>query len=451
MRSSRLRAAAIATIVVGLAACSTETLVDLQNPDLITGPVVRDSANADQLYNGVLFEFGRAVSGAAATNDNPGIFGISGLMSDEMWYSSTFTTEQDIDARNITDVSNGTLGTVFQRIHRARNLADRAFGQFNAINEGSTARAAQVANLAGYTFLFLAENFCSGVPASSTSLTGEVVFGSPLTTQQMLDSAMARFNSALTIAGTAGDATQQNLARVGLGRALLDAGNFAGAAAAVAAVPTNFVYNVQYSQSATGQNNGIWQNINSERRSSAASGEGINGLVFFNRGSASTTTNTIDPRVSVDSIGNGIGTAFPLYNQHKYNTRGAPIPLATGTEARLIEAEAALNLGASATYLTTLNSLRTAAGMGTLADPGTPAGRVDQFFAERAKWLWLTGHRLSDLRRLVRQYGRSANSVFPTGQTINGSPYGNDVNLPIPFQERNNPNASNGQCIDRNA
>src|SRR3954471_3991007 len=137
MRSTsyRLRAATVGLALLGLAACNTETLVDLQNPDLITGPVVRDSANADQLYNGVLFEFGRAVSGAAATNDNPGIFGISGLMADEMWYSSTFTTEQDIDARNITDVSNGTLGTVFQRIHRARNIADRAFAQFNAIGE----------------------------------------------------------------------------------------------------------------------------------------------------------------------------------------------------------------------------------------------------------------------------------------------------------------------------
>ena len=450
-RPSRLRSVAIGLLVVGAAACNTDTLVDLQNPDLITGPVVRDSANAEQLFNGVLYEFGRAVGGAASTNDNPGIFGISGLMADELWYASTFSTMQDIDRREITDVSNSDLTTAFQRIHRARNIADRALGQFNAINEGTTVRAAKVANLAGYTFLFLAENFCSGVPASSTSLTGELVFGSPLTTQQMLDSAMNRFNTALTIATAVGTdaAAEANAARVGLGRALLDAGDFTGAAAAVVAVPTSFVYNVEYSETATGQNNGIWQHINSERRSSAASGEGINGLVFFNRGSASTTTNTIDPRVPVDSIGTGIGTTVPVYFQRKYNTRGAPIPLATGTEARLIEAEAALNKGTSATYLTTLNALLGASG--TLTDPGTAAGRVDQFFAERAKWLWLTGHRLSDLRRLVRQYGRSTTSVFPTGQTINGSPYGDDVNLPIPFQERNNPNATTGQCIDRNA
>jgi hypothetical protein len=456
--ASRLRAAAIGAIVLGLSACKTESLVDLQNPDLITGAVARDSANAEQLYNGVLFEFGRAISGAAATNDNPGIFGISGLMADEMWYASTFSTMQDIDARDLTDVTNGVLGTVFQRIHRARNLADRTFAQFNAIGLDDDPRTAQMANYAGYTFLFLAENFCSGVPVSSTSLTGELVFGSPLTTQQMLDSATARFNAALSIANAAGDAQEANLARVGLGRTLLDAGDFAGAAAAVAAVPSNFVYNVGYSASSTGQNNGIWQHINSERRSSVASQEGVNGLMFFARGDAAATgqpsTNTIDPRVPVDSVGEGIGLHIPLYFQHKYNTRGAPIPLATGTEARLIEAEAALNAGgagSSATYLTTLNNLRTAAGLGTLADPGTATGRVDQFFKERAFWLWLTGHRLSDLRRLVRQYGRPAESVFPTGTTIFGESYGTDVNLPIPFQERNNPNATSGACIDRNA
>jgi hypothetical protein len=306
-----------------------------------------------------------------------------------------------------------------------------------------------VVNLAGFSFLFLAENFCSGVPVSSTSLNGELVFGAPLTTQQLLDSATARFNSALSIAGTAGATAEQNLARVGLARALLDGGNFAQAASTVSAVPTNFVYNVAYSESATGQNNGVWQHINSERRSSVASGEGVNGLVFFKRGAA---PNTIDPRVVVDSIGRGLGTTVPFYSQRKYNTRGAPIPLATGIEARLIEAEAALSKGTSTSYLATLNTLRSSGNVsGALTDPGNANARVRQFFQERAFWLWLTGHRLSDLRRLVRQYGFSAESVFPTGQTIFGAPYGTDVNLPIPFQEQNNPSASSGKCIDRNA
>ena len=438
----------MALVVIGLAACDTESLVDLNNPDLITGPVVRDSANAEQLFNGALYEFGRAATGAATTNDNPGIVGLSGMLADEIWYASTFSAPADIDARNVVDVTNSDLTTAFQRIHRARNIADRAFGQFTAIGEGDSEQAAQVANMAGFTLLWLAENFCSGVPVSSTSLNGELVFGSPLTTAQLYDSATLRFNNGATAGAAAGSTIQQNVARVGLGRTLLDAGNFAGAAAAVAAVPSSFVYTIDYSASSTGQNNGIWQHINAERRSSVASGEGVNGLVFFTR-SASPTT---DPRVQVDSTGLGLGTTVPLYTQRKYPTRGTALVLASGIEARLIEAEAALALGASASYLTTLNSLRAANGVaGTLTDPGTAAGRVNQFFSERAKWLWLTGHRLSDLRRLVRQYGRGAETVFPTGQTIEGSPYGTDVNLPIPFQERNNPNATSGACLDRNA
>jgi hypothetical protein len=436
-------------IAVALAACSTDKLVDLNNPDLITGPVARDTANAEQLYNGVLFEFGRAVSGVAANNETPGIVGVSGLLADEMWYASTFNTMQDIDRRRIVDVTNTDLTRVFQRIHRARNLADRAGEQFAVLGQQATARAAQVANLAGFSFLFLAENFCSGVPVSSTSLTGELIFGPPLTTQQLLDSAIARFNAALGAAGTAGSAAQQNVARLGLARALLDGGRFSEAATAVAAVPTTFVYNVDYSESSFGQNNGVWQNINSERRSSAASGEGINGIVFFRRGPS---PNTIDPRVAVDSIGRGLSTTVPFYAQRKYNTRGAAIPLATGIEARLIEAEAALNKGASPGYLTTLNSLRSGAGItGTLTDPGNATARVRQFFQERAFWLYLTAHRLSDLRRMVRQYNFTAEQVFPTGQTINGNPYGTDVNLPIPFQEQNNPEASSGKCLDRDA
>jgi hypothetical protein len=66
--------------------------------------------------------------------------------------------------------------------------------------------------------------------------------------------------------------------------------------------------------------------------------------------------------------------------------------------------------------------------------------------------MWLTGHRLGDMRRLIRQYARTAESVFPTGDQgapIAGQSYGTDVNFIIPFDERNNPKFSG--CIDRNA
>jgi hypothetical protein len=70
-------------------------------------------------------------------------------------------------------------------------------------------------------------------------------------------------------------------------------------------------------------------------------------------------------------------------------------------------------------------------------------------FRERAFWLFGTGHRLGDLRRLVRQYGRGSETVFPTGNYFKGGLYGTDVNIPVPFEERNNPNFTG--CLDRGA
>jgi hypothetical protein len=91
--------------------------------------------------------------------------------------------------------------------------------------------------------------------------------------------------------------------------------------------------------------------------------------------------------------------------------------------------------------------------------PATAAGRQDLLFQERALDLFLTDHRLGDMRRLIWQYGRDPNSVFPTGpyeptnSSKAGANYGAGVNLPIPQQESNNPLflKSNASCIDRSA
>ena len=58
-----------------------------------------------------------------------------------------------------------------------------------------------------------------------------------------------------------------------------------------------------------------------------------------------------------------------------------------------------------------------------------------------------------DMRRLVRQYGRSAGNVFPSGPYFKGGSYGGDVNFPIPIEEDNNPNTATLQsgCLNRSA
>jgi len=134
-----------------------------------------------------------------------------------------------------------------------------------------------------------------------------------------------------------------------------------------------------------------------------------------------------------------------------WTTETSPVVVVDGIEARLIEAEAQLREGNSA-WLTTLNDLRATVGLGPLPDPGNEIARQDLLFRERAFWFFGRGHRVGDLRRLVRQYGRSPETVFPVGAWHKGGNYGTDVTLPIPQAEENNPNAPRGQlCMNRNA
>jgi starch-binding outer membrane protein, SusD/RagB family len=96
----------------------------------------------------------------------------------------------------------------------------------------------------------------------------------------------------------------------------------------------------------------------------------------------------------------------------------------------------------------TLNALRASAQnlgavttpvMTPLAVPASHDAAIDQYFREKAFWTFGRGQRLGALRRLVRQYQRTQDQVFPTGNFFKGATYGTDVNFPATVDEQNNP------------
>ena len=98
-----------------------------------------------------------------------------------------------------------------------------------------------------------------------------------------------------------------------------------------------------------------------------------------------------------------------------------PVPIASGIEARLIEAEAALQAGDAGTWLAQLNAARATRGdLAPLDDPADATARTNLMFRERAFWMFGTGHRLGDLRRLIRQYGRHGRNHLPDGRVPEG-------------------------------
>jgi hypothetical protein len=454
------------TLAAAAVGCNDPLRVSL--PDIVTPGQLTDSAALATLRAGAIGDFAIAYSGdhPDGSGGTEGVIMYGGLLADEWINSETFPTRIEVDARSISPLgglttTNADVDLWFRRLHQARRSAENAAGQYAALAPTDPGHA-EMLSLAGFTYIFFAETWCSGVPVSHLNPDGSITYGRPLTTVELLDTAIARFDGALAVAAPNSDMAY--LASVGKGRALLDLGRFAEAAAAVAGVPTPFAYIQEHSENTDRENNGVFNGNFTDGRYAIADSEGINGFPF--RSVADPRTPWTDPGTT------GFDNSTELWTQLRYGDRRAPVTVATGVEARMIEAEAAYQGGDSTSvFLAKLNEPRAnpaertyfdpqpvstdAPPIGTLrnltlADETAAGGAVNLLFAERARWLWLTAHRLGDLRRLVRQYNRPADAVFPTGpyfKPTNFTTYGTDVNFPVPVTEKNNPNFTS--CIDR--
>jgi hypothetical protein len=421
--------------LVGTAGCDTSDLLAVTDPDLVTPDNVIGEKGAELFWAGALGQFAGAFSSGGG-----GQALYTGMLSDEFHLSGTFPTRTDVDSREMDD-RNGTLLGQYRILHQARVGLKNAAEKLEEFLPGDS-RIAEMWSLNGFTYLFFAENYCSGVPFSQTPNEGDLSYGTQSTTADMLATAKGRFQTAA--GATGGSATQANLAAIGLGRTLLNEGDYAGAAAAVAGVPDDWTYLV-YSKTggAFGQRNALYEMNFSQRRWSLSDSEGGTGIAF---------RSVTDSRVPWEDAGEvGFDSSTPLFHQLKFTSWEDDVVLASGVEARLIRAESELASGGA--WLATLNALRTTVGLADLVDPGTAAGRVDMLFEERARWMYGTAHRVGDMRRLIRQYGRTESTVFPSGAYFKGGNYGTDVNFPIPFEELENPELGGVSfvCLDRGA
>lgn len=427
--------------LLAVAACDPNSALDVKDVDVVSPGQLNDKTALPTLRNGVLSTFQLAFSGGAdlANGGHEGQVTMSGLLGDEFLNAESFPDRISVDQRDIIP-SNLSLVSLFLDLSRARATADFASSQYNRLDAGAEGQS-EVLSLAGFAYTLFGENYCSGVPFSTLDASSNIVYGDPQTRDQVLQTAVAKFDSAITIATAKGDADLLNLARVGKGRALLDLGQFANAAGAVTAVPTSFAYLVRSSANSLRQNNGIWNYTANTFAFSVPDREGGNGLNYLT---------AADPRLEVVATGQrGFDRATPFNLQLKYPDLQSDVVLASGLEARLIQAESQLRAGTPGPAFATLNALRAADGLAPLTDPGSDIARASLLFRERAFWMWGTAHRLGDMRRLVRQYSRAQSTVFPSGEYHKGGEYGSDVSFPVSSDERNNPKFTG--CIDRSA
>ena len=451
-------------LALSLSACDVDKTLAVKDPDVANPTSLNDITVLPTLRASTISDL--QVAFGASGED--GVVNYGALLGDEFTWSETFPTRGEMDQRNINPI-NGTLSQLYNNLQRARATADRTSAAYYKLQATNIGRSETQA-IAAYTYILLGETFCNGVPVSDFDVNaGTFVLGMPQTTAQLFTTALAKLDSALVGVDVAASANASvvNLIRVGRGRALLNLNRPADAAAAVAAVPTTYRYLLFHSENTARQNNNIFNVSLNFPRFSVSGNEGGTGLRYR---LDSTDVRVYAPRGKGVALSPSVGAdgTTPQFVVTKYPSRSAPIIFADGVEARLIEAENAARTGGA--YVGILNTLRASAATLILTPPGpstlltnppavaalppltaasTPAAQIDQVFQERAYWMFLTGHRLGDMRRLIKHIGRNSETVFPTGTYFKGGAYGVDVNFPVPFQETNNPNFT--QCLDRNA
>jgi hypothetical protein len=434
MKQMSLRRATSAVLLIALFGCGA---LDVSDPTAIEESDVANATGADLLRRDAVMRFYMAM---------PDQVQWTGMVSDELkaWgQPNSFDRRDIVTELRLAVVTPGfyTLeGTIaggpYARWQEVRSAATLAI-QADVGGRLPRAYRGELLALHGFATLNLAEGFCPGFPLHDI-IDFDPILGSPLSTQAVFESALADMDSAL--AYSADSARVLNFARLGRARVLLGLGRVAEAATTVSSVPTAYTWNAEFTLNDFRLTNRLYAWFFDFGRS-VASGEGINGLDFVT---------AKDPRVQ--TFQSNSAQFGPRYAPVKYrNKLTAPIVVASGIEARLIEAEAALKAG-DANWLTILNNLRAteiSPAMPALADPGSDAMRVDLVFRERAFWLFMTAHRLGDLRRLVGLYGRGPETVFPTGAYPFGGTYGpaTSIAFPIELEMPHNPNVTG--CTSR--
>lgn len=441
-----------------LSACSLDNLVDVEDPEAgktLSEGFVRSREGALGLFNTSL------VNLKSSVND---ISRDVGIFTDEITVIPKTADPigwTKIEGRYEESDGLGYKGVVvgwYSGLNRSRVTASQTRQLTRLLNDSTlNFTIAGGYALEGYSILLLAENFCSGVPLTKVTVDGVIEYGHSVSTVDMFKTSISLFDSALAIEH---DSSRYNvLAKIGKARAYMGLGNYEEAFNAIRSITQadkfELAYTMQVTPGTTSSRptNAFWAGrrvaaYHDYYDSQIINNEGINGLVWYSNPSA------IDPRLPVTIVRrNGIPQFTDTVRQAKF-AGNSNFPLARWIEGKLIESEYYLSEG-DVRWLESLNEARRTVGLPDTTDPGSVDSRVNLLFRERAYWLYLEGHRLADMRRLVRQYGRSPHVVYPVGRygrqpsSVGMDIYG-DAYVFIPdFDEVKNNYKYDG-CINRN-
>lgn len=405
---------AVGLVLLLLSSCS----LDIQNPGAITDDSLNDASLMRVVVNGIANEFNTMVEGFAFDNARLG----DGLAGTGSYFQTGRLRRGAMD----WEETGGDWG----QIHETIWTGQQAWGRMTSLedfDETTSELASRAWMLMGFAHRTFGENFCQVV----YSVDFDPELAGPVQPREVaFDSAVVAFNRAITIGTAAGSAGADfaMASRAGLAQAYMGKGDFGQAVTHAQQVPTDFVLSAIFSLQSN--NNFVY----------VETGGRAEGGVF---GTYAWQLDSQDPRAPFTICGTfddpdnpknsdvtptnaagctshqGADGVTAHYRQDKYLDEGSDIPVATGVEMRLIEAEAALVSNDLATFTARINDVRTFYGLAAIAQPATRgaleypnaydastgdvtgAGVDGWSILDGERWLttWLEGRRVWDLHR----------------------------------------------------
>lgn len=441
-----------AILALGLAGCE-EGLLEVDDPDVVQPDALQGPDAVPIRINGIIGDFHNAY-------DEYVLY--SALLTDEMILAGTFPTRIDVDERIVQqDPDNGTVNAdIYEPMHVSRASADEGYAVFQEAlgNEEFSEVQAQVRDgiavarfYGGYQRILFAEGYCQSIFGGPD---GE---SSPSGPDARMEEALAMLQEAETAANEAGLPDLATAARVGQGRALLWLGRYQEAASTVSGVPDDFVFFSEYSGNNTAQYNEVFQMTTgtiTALRWTVGDGTADNRhnerWPYFQEW---VDQGLLDPDVDLEAAEIGI----PVVLQTIYNSPSSNILIASGWEARMIEAEAELRAGNDQVAEDEVNRLLTTPSLNPLTEVNPslagslgsfdtvdfndsgfdPATDLPQLARARIAGLWLSGQRQATLRRFATDDGVD---LYPQDTQ------GDDMSFPITQQEIDNNRNVNSAC-----
>ena len=411
--SRALAALAVVGLAVGSAACD----LDVKNP----GAILEEDLNTPDLMQTLAVGVSAELSDAVDANG----WTMSRLV-DESIGSGSYGSTADL-RRGI--MTSDDSGGEWSQAHEAAWSAGDAIERMNEVLGSEHERYGELVSrmylIQGIAYNILGETFCQVTFDAQAAQPKSAAF----------ERALTAFQNAIDVGtGDPDAAAYVTAARGGRAQAYVGLEMWDAAAQAAANVPTDFEYFAFFHQ---GDNDyEVWQEShlrpeftawhtladvlsddsaivpNDMYNASIDTGEGMDPRAPFTICGYRDTSTGLNVATGNCSHFQGADGFAPMYQQERFPSENTDVPMITGVEMRLIEAEHDLRAGDLAAFAAHVNQVRDYYGLDNvdpLAVTAAGAGTLDGMFTDNDAWsildrerwltLWLQGRRMWDLHR----------------------------------------------------